>query len=155
MSDPRHFRRISCQTSCCLVFLGVALLIAGSIARFVAGNDSPPSKEFDTKFFNDARSDFAKGPRFVGGILLIIGSTITGVSIIGFIVSCCFYAKYKRERHLVTTAQPMPKPIPLLPNMAGAYPHAPTPIPIPVSNVDYPYNICYQYPGPVVSNGAY
>ncbi|CAG2183040.1 unnamed protein product, partial [Oppiella nova] len=61
MSDPRHFRRISC----CLVFLGIFLLIAGSIARFVIGNDSPPSKEFDNKFFNDAESDFAKGPRFV------------------------------------------------------------------------------------------
>ncbi|CAG2174677.1 unnamed protein product, partial [Oppiella nova] len=188
MSHHRHFRRsyrsappklvpaiISCQTSCCLVFLGIALLIAGSIARFVAGNDSPPSKEFDTKFFNDAnfvagndsppskefdtkffndaRSDFAKGPRFVGGILLIIGSAITGVSIIGFIMSCCFYAKYERERHLVTTAQPMPNPIPSNPNMAGAYPHAPTPIQIPVSNVDYPYNMGNQYPGPVVSNG--
>ncbi|CAG2171200.1 unnamed protein product [Oppiella nova] len=35
----------------------------------------------------------------------------------------------------------MPNPIPPLPNMAGAYPHAPTPIPIPVSNVDYPSNI--------------
>ncbi|CAG2167290.1 unnamed protein product [Oppiella nova] len=167
MSQHLHFRRsyrsappklvpaiISCQTSCCLVFLGVVLLIAGSIARFVAGNDSPPSKEFDTKFFNDARSDFAKGPRIVGGILLIIGSAITGVSIIGFIMSCCFYAKYQGERHLVITAQPMSNPILFNPNMTGAYPHAPTPIQIPVSNVDYPYtnNMSYQYPGPVVSS---
>lgn len=43
---------ITCQASACLIIFGVFLLIAGLVFRFVAGDDSPPSPEFNTEFFN-------------------------------------------------------------------------------------------------------
>ena len=44
---------ISCQGSVCLMIFGIFFLIAGCIARFVAGDDSPPSEAFNTPFFNE------------------------------------------------------------------------------------------------------
>ncbi|CAG2116257.1 unnamed protein product [Medioppia subpectinata] len=146
--NGRYFRRsyrtappglvpaiISCQASVCLIMFGIFFLIAGSIARFVAGDDSPPSKDFDTPFFNKGREEFARGPRIVGTILLCVGAVMTGIAVLGFVTAFVLYRKYERNRRSGMVAVGNPHTI-ANPQVLG---------PTPTSGVDYPTQAGYQY----------
>lgn len=135
---------ITCQASGCLIIFGIFVLIAGCVSRFVAGDDSPPSKAFDTPFFNEHRTEFSKTPRLIGSILMTIGGIMIGCAIICIIIAFVFYQKYENERR-----KQMQIPSQILTNYEASAP--------PLGGVDYPtagfqYNHGYQ---PVSQNIVY
>ncbi|XP_054153532.1 uncharacterized protein LOC128952207 [Oppia nitens] len=123
---------ISCHTSMFFIFFGIFLLIAGCMFRAFVSDVHERDQVFAERHGHTS-DGFLKGPQTISNVLLITGTILLVISLIGFILVFIFYRNYERERRSALTGDGIPHTI-ANPQVTG-----------PMCATDYPTQAGYHY----------